>query len=190
MKVNSTIKALRERCPSFKNRIFGSAEFGRLQMERLNPSQMPTAYVFTKDETPAEEQRTENSYYQEITATVSIVMLIDNSVDPRGQTSADKVEDLKEEIFKSLLSWSPLKDLSSIYTYSGYEVLKFTPAALATQLDFICTYAINEEDTRQPIQIEEDSGQFKDMLIDVDMIGDDNKPDGQIDAKFKVKDLW
>ena len=188
MRVSTTIKALRERCPIFNERVFGAAEFNALP-EVVNPESLPAAYVFTLNESPEEVQRTENWFYQEITATIAVVVLVPTG-DERGQAGADFVEDCKEQIFKAILSWSPIDDNKAIYEYSAYNLLRIVGGVMFVQLEFICTYAINYEDTRQPDEIAAQVGNFATMNMDVDMIGKDNKPDGQIDVKAHFKDLW
>lgn len=188
MRVSSTIKALRERCPSFGNRVFGAMEWNNLS---VNPKNYPAAYVFTVSENPKELQRTENWYYQEVTATVAVVIAVP-SADIRGQDAADLVEDLKEEVFKAILSWSPTADKNCVYEYANYRVLDNSevPAIWFVQLELTCDYAINASDTRQPTELAETSGNFDTLYSDVDMIGDDGKPDGQIDAKLRMTGFY
>ena len=188
MRVSTTIKALRERCSIFNERVFGAAEFNALP-EVINPESLPAAYVFTLNESPEELQRTENYFYQEITATIAVVVLVPTG-DERGQAGADLVEDCKEQIFKAILSWSPTDDNKAIYEYSAYNLLRIVGGVMFVQLEFTCTYAINYEDTRQPDEIESQVGKLETINMDVDMIGKDNKPDGQIDVKARFKDLW
>lgn len=190
MKVSSTIQALRERCPSFKERVFGVAEYQNLS-NVINSETLPAAYVFTISENPQTLQRLENSYYQVIDASVAVVLVVSSS-DMRGQSAADVAEDLKEEVFKAILGWAPLGDKNCTYEYSNYQILdsSMCPAALFIQLEFNCSYAINVEDTRIPEQLNNETTELHTIDVGVDLIGKDNKPDGQIDLKFKVKDLW
>lgn len=190
MKLKSTIEALRARCPSFKNRVFGAVEFSGL-INRISPEELPACYVFVANETPATAQRLENSYYQEIEANISVVIAV-SSDDIRGQSATDTIEDLKEEIFLAILGWSPTSDPKASYSYDGYQMLdsSMCPAVVFTQMLFNCTYAINVNMTRIPAQLEADTSELHSVGVDVDMISKDNKPDKQIDAKFIVKDLW
>ena len=189
MRVSSTIKALRERCPSFNKRVFGLMEW--VNLSAINPKDLPAAYVFTVSENPQELQRSENWYYQEVTATVAVVLAV-SSADIRGQDAGDLVEDLKDEVFKAILSWAPLSDNQCIYSYSNYRVLdnSASPKVWFVQLEFTCDYVIDDKDTRQPQQLAEDCGNFDTVYSDVDMIGDDNKPDGNIDAKVRITGLY
>lgn len=188
MRVSSTIKALRERCPSFENRVFGAMEWMTLS---VNPKEYPAAYVFTVSENPKELQGSENWYKQDVTATVAVVLAVP-SADLRGQDGADLVEDLKEEVFKAILSWAPTDDKQCIYEYSNYRVIdnSAAPSVWFVQLEFTCDYLLSSEDTRQPIELEETTGKFDTMYTDVDMIGDDGKPDGQIDAKLRMTGFY
>ena len=196
MRVTSTIEAIKNRCPEFNKRVFGAAEFGQLQ-DTVNPEALPSAYVFTIAEYPSEDQRSENSYHQTISADIAVVCLLDNRADARGQSSADKAEDIKESLFRALLSWSPIKDNFAFYKYSKFHILKVTSAVLAVQFEFKCEYTISEEDTRQPIELEESTGRFEELNGTVtenfnggvDFIVKD-KPDNKLDAQFKFKDLW
>lgn len=189
MKVTSTIQALRDRCPSLNKQVYGALEFTGLA-NKINPKEFPAAYVFTFRETPKELQRSANSYYQDIVATVAVVVAVPSS-DERGQNALDRVEDLKEEIFKAILSWSPTDDPQSIYEYSNFSILDNSrcPVVTFVQLEFDCTYQIGYSDTRQPIQLEEDTSELHEVQIDTDLIKDD-KPDGTIELKAQFKDLW
>lgn len=86
----------------------------------------------------------------------------------------------------------------AIYSYDRFDVLRITPAISVFELDLICTYEISSKDTRQPDELEETTGKFNELNATVsdefkggvDVIGQSDKPDGQIDAQFKFKDLW
>lgn len=189
MKVSSTIQALRERCPSFNQRVFGAAEYKNLS-NVISPEALPSAYVFTITENPQTLQRTENHYYQEIDATIAVVLAISSS-DVRGQSALDIADDLKNEVFVAILGWAPLGDKNCKYQYSNYQLVDNTmcPAVTFVQLEFVCPYVIDVDCTRIPNQLNEDTTELHTIGIDVDMIKD-NKPDGQIDAKVVIKDLW
>lgn len=201
MKVNSTIKAIRERCPSFEDRVFGMASFAQMTPEAikgLKPEHLPACYVLCKDETAETEQRSENSYYQKVTATISIVCLVSNQVetneeistDNRGQVAAERIEDLKQELFKALLSWSPIEnDPMAIYSYDRFDVLRITPGISVFELDLICTYEIEYNDTRQPDQLDEDSGRFETLDQQV-IVKDDEDSEKQIKLHSQITDLW
>ena len=198
MRVSSTIKALRERCPSFKNRVFGAIEWTSLSA--LNPADYPAAYVFTVSENPKDLQRTENWYYQEITATIAVVIAVPSS-DLRGQDAGDLIEDLKEEVFKAILSWAPNDDRNCVYEYSNYRVLDTgaAPKVWFVQLEFSVDYVIGYGDTRQPEDLSDlpdatgnkpTVGRLDKLYTDVDMIGDEDKPDGIIDGKLRLKNIY
>lgn len=189
MRVSSTIKALRERCPSFNQRVFGLMEW--VSLSAINPKDFPAAYVFTVSENPEDVQRAENWYYQEVAATIAVVIAVPSS-DIRGQDAGDLLEDLKAEVFKAILCWAPNGDNNCTYAYSNYRVLdnSASPKVWFVQLEFTCDYVIDSGDTRQPLQLAEDCGNFDKLYSDIDMIGDDGKPDGQIDAKVRLKGLY
>lgn len=191
MKVDTTIKAIRDLCPCFENRVFGAVELGQLQLNSVNPTNIPAAYVISAREDPQEDQCTANSYYQEIIATIDVIVLVNNTADNRGQNSANTIEEIKSSLFKALLSWSPIDDDNqAIYTYAGCSLRNLTPAVVAYDIEFNTSYVIDIEDTRQQVELNEQTGKFEYADIDVDMIADGQKPDDQIDAKVQIKDLW
>lgn len=200
MKVNSTIQAIRERCPSFNGRVYGMASFALMTpdaVKGLKPEQLPACYVLCKDETAETEQRSENSYYQMITATVAIVCMVSNqstngtriSTDNRGQVAAERLEELKDEIFKALLSWSPTDDPLAIYSYDRFDVLRITPAVSVFELDLITTYEIEFNSTRQPDQLKENLGRFEKLDQQV-IVKDDEDSEKQIKIHSQITDLW
>jgi hypothetical protein len=190
MDVTSTIKALRERCNSFNNRVFGAAQLAEVDLDHINPEAFPTAYVMCIREDPSNLQSTENSYYQEITATVAVVLLLNNQ-DERGQSSASAAEALKDEVFKAILGWAPANDPMSIYEYSSMWVLVNNRALLGIQLEFDITYAIGVDDTRIPAQLEEDCGNFDTLDMSVDKIETPpGAPDGREDLHVRLTDLY
>lgn len=188
MRIASTIEAIRKFCPIFENRVFGAAAWANLPTV-IAPEKLPACYVFVLNESPNETQRSENSYYQEISTTIAVVIVVDATLDNRGQTAIDIFEDCKEQLFKALLNWSPIEtDNFAVYEYSAFNLLSLNKAYLAAQCEFTCNYVITFEDTRGPIENEK-LGRFERMDLDIDVINP-NKPDGQIEVKAKIKDLW
>ena len=202
MQLETTIAKIRELCPSFQGRVFGASSFSLITPEALKalkPETLPVCYVMTVNETPKEEQRSENSYIQEIIATVGVVIISSSikstskgpSLDVRGQNAMEEIERLKLEIFKAILSWSPTDDPFSYYSYSNYDLLQVKNGLVIVELDFESSYSIDESQTRQPDELEEQMGRLNQVDMDVDVIRDDiHSPDGKIEAKARFKDLW
>ena len=196
MKLQSTIQALRERCPSFKRHIYGICEWANLPA-KINPAEQPSAYVFTLSEDADTANVSKNSYHQDIGTTVAVVVAVP-SKDIRGQTASDIFEDLKEEIFKAILGWSPSfdkRDGSQLdtYEYSRLSLLSSQyKEVLFYQLEFLCSYTINYKDTRIPSELDEVSAPYelKQVMGNVDVIDKGRKPDGQIDARFLFSDFY
>ncbi len=196
MKLQSTIKALRERCPSFKQHVYGICEWVNLPL-KINPAELPSAYVFKSSEDPTNANISQNSYHQDISTTVAVVVAVP-SKDVRGQSASDTFEDLKDEIFKAILGWSPNFDKRDgsqldVYEYSRLTLLSTQyKEVIFFQLEFLCSYTINYKDTRIPNELDEVSAphEIKQVMGNVDMIGKDNKPDGKIDARFLFSDFY
>jgi hypothetical protein len=186
MRVSSTIKALRERCPSLSKRVYGALQWVSLSV--VHPEKLPCAYVFTQSEDPKTLQSSENSYKQLITATIAVVLCVP-SLDVRGQEGADKIEDLKDEVFKALLGWAPNSDPQCVYEYANYRVIdtSSTPAMWCVQLEFTVEYMLDTDDTYIKTE-HENIGNFDKFYADVDKIESD-KPDGNIDAKLRLTGL-
>jgi hypothetical protein len=190
MDVTSTIKALRERCPSFQQRVFGTAQMAQVDLENINPEMHPSAYVMCIREDTDDLSVTENSYRQEVTARVAVVILTPNE-DERGQLASARAEQLKEEVFKALLGWSPNHDRNSYYVYEQMWVLVNNRAYLGIQLEFTLVYAISSVDTRIPDQLEKDCGRFDTLDMSIDKIETPpGAPDGQEDVHMRLINLY
>jgi len=190
MDVTSTIQALRERCPSFHNRVFGTAQMAQVDLENINPEEHPSAYVMCIREDSDDLSVTENSYRQEVTARVAVVLLVPNH-DERGQLASANAEQLKEEVFKAILGWSPNHDKQSIYVYEQMWVLINNRAYLGIQLEFTVIYAISAVDTRIPDQLEEDTGRFDTLDMSIDKIETPpGAPDGKEDVHMRLINLY
>jgi len=190
MDVSSTIKALRQRCSSFGGRVFGLAQMAAKDLETINPEEHPSAYVACIREDAMDVTVTENSYRQEVSATVAVYILVANQ-DDRAQTSAAEAEQLKEEIFKAILGWAPSDDHNSIYIYEDMQIFVNNRAFLGIQLNFSIIYALGPDDTRIPDQQAEDFGNFDTLNMSVDKIETPpGAPDGREDARVVIEHLY
>lgn len=192
MDVTSTIAALRQRCPSFSNRVFGAAKITEINLESAtNPVALPACYVMCIRENADGPNQVENGLQQVVEARVAVVILVSNQQDERGQKGAVEAENLKAEIFKAILGWSPTPDPQSIYVYDQMWVLANNRSVLAIQVEFTCDYALGVDDSRIPDQLNEDCGYFDKMYMDVDKIETPpGAPDGQIDTHIELKGLY
>lgn len=113
MKLDPIISALRERCPSFHQRVGGAAQWAGL--ERAENAPVPFAYVAPLRE-DAGAQESNNGYYQVITNTFGVIVVVPNCADERGQDAGRWLEVLRPEIFRAILSWhmKPKDEFSEI----------------------------------------------------------------------------
>lgn len=105
MKLTPVIAALRARCPYFENRVAGAAQFKNLP--EVGKLRLPAAYVVPGDDSPG-ENKSQTDYWQELKEGFSVVVILSNGRDERGQfASYDVVDDVRQMLFKALLGWNP-----------------------------------------------------------------------------------
>ena len=186
MNLTSIINALRVRCPSFERRFAGAAEWAGLTIEHA-PA-MPAGYVV-----PLREEASENEsacgYYQTVTNTFGVIVLVDNCADVRGQGATATLDSLKPELFRALLSWhQEPKDEFSEIVYEGGSLLYMDDARLAFQFEFSYETYIDISDTYQQVEYDE-LPDLEGMDVDVDQIEPSatGRPDGRPEAHFKVE---
>lgn len=186
MNLTPIIEALRQRCPSFERRFAGAAEWAGLTIEQA-PA-MPAAYVVPLRE-DASENQSATSYYQTITNTFGVIVLVSNVADVRGQGATASLHTIRPELFKALLSWQQEpRDEHSEIVYEGGSLLYMDDARLAFQFEFSFETYLDFSDTYQSVELEQ-YPDFTGMDVNVDQIEPSatGKPDGKPEAHFKVE---
>jgi len=182
MKLTPIIAALRARVPYFANRVAGAAQFKNLP--EVGKLALPAAYVVPGDDSPA-EQKSLTDYWQDIRESFSVIVMVSNSRDERGQcASYDVVHDVRQMLFKALLGWNPEPDGNPII-YDGGTLLDLNRHELIYQFDFIVTKELSEDDTRQQDELNA-LDEFKTLSVDVDFIKHGNGPDGNIEHHTEI----
>lgn len=192
MKLNLLIQALRQRCPSFSNRVAGAAEFKRLPENSTLP--VPAAFVIPLDDEP-EINRSQTGYRQIIRDVFAVVVVLSNVADERGQAAGTALHDIRAELFRALLGWNPEPEYDCI-EYEGGQLLGMDRSRLFYQFEFGADFEIGSDDvgtpeTWQTLELAELGG-FEEAKIDIDCIdpADPNLqspgPDGRIEASFVV----
>ncbi len=177
MKLTPIIAALRARCPLFEHRVGGAAQFKAIP--DVGKLLLPAAYVVPADDTPG-EQKTQTDYWQDLTEGFSVIVVLSNDRDERGQwASFDAVHDVRRDVWKALLGWEPDPDAGPV-CYAGGTVLELNRAELYYQFDFTVVREVTEEDTRQQDDLAALDA-FNTLSIDVDYIDPGAGPDGQIE---------
>ena len=137
---------------------------------------LPAAYVVPAEDVTA-DQKSLTDYWQNVNEGFSVVVVLDNTRDERGQAAAyDAVHDIRAELWKCFLGWQP-EPAGGPVCYAGGQLLSMDRARLYYQFDFMLTREITEEDTRQQGDLDM-LDEFTEMSIDVDYIGAANRPDG------------
>lgn len=128
MKLTPVIAALRARCPYFENRVAGAAQFKNLP--EVGKLRLPAAYVVPGDDSPG-ENKSQTDYWQELKEGFSVVVILSNGRDERGQfASYDVVDDVRQMLFKTLLGWKPRRRISSARVRTVLPVVTPRPARL------------------------------------------------------------
>ena len=192
MNINTIVAALKERCPSFgpsvaMRRFAGSAEYAALS--EAAKLELPSGYVIPMDD-EAFDQESSNGYQQRIREVFAVVVVLDNKVDERGQTSIVTVESIKKEIWSALLGWAPDAEHDRI-EYDGGQLMNVNRAHLYYQFEFTTDTTLGEEDTYQAVE-NAALPAFEQVGIQLDAIDpfDPNLapigPDGRIEVEVDV----
>lgn len=192
MNINNIIAALKARCPSFgstvdERRFAGSAEFSALaESTKLD---LPAGYVIPLND-EVYEQASSNGYKQEIKERFSVVVVISNTLDERGQASILAINGIRSELFSAILGWSPDDEHDRI-EYEGGTLLEMDRSRIYYEFEFSSMTELNEEDTYQHIY-NQALPIFESLEISLDAIDpyDPNLvtigPDGRIEVKADI----
>ena len=152
MKLAPIVAELRAKCVSFSSRVHASVEFADIK-ERTAMS-LPCAFVLPISETADEPTFADGTQYrQHVEQSFGVAVFVKpERADRTGLDAFDLVEELKSEVFRALVGWSPDDDHDAI-TYEGMSILEFNRAFLAVQLEFAVTYDVTDEDTRHGVDL-------------------------------------
>lgn len=188
MNFSVVIAQLRARAPIFEKRVGGSANF-KVLPEAAN-LKTPAAYVMPLAEQPGDQQSS-TGYQQAVKEQFAVIVVLDNTVDERGQVAAASLHALRQALFKALLGFQVAPD-HDVIAFEGGELLHLDRARLYYQFEFSSEYAISTEDTWIPDR----NAAFPDFMgldITVDTIDPfdpnltpDGGPDGRPEAKLQI----
>ncbi|EEG10300.1 phage tail terminator protein [Pseudogulbenkiania ferrooxidans] len=105
MKITPIISQLRSYCPSFAGRVAGALELAALLDDAAPLMALPAAYVVPTREDP-QSPMTTAPYLQDLEEKFDVVVALAPG-DERGQAVADRLHDLRAELWRALLGWSP-----------------------------------------------------------------------------------
>lgn len=182
MQLEIVIEALRERCPSFANRIAGAAQFKMLPEAANLP--VPCAYVIPLDDNP-EGSIAQNSIRQLLKDSFAVVVAVSNVADEKGQGSAGIIHALRAELWAALLGWRPEERYDGI-NYDGGQALALDRARFWYQFEFGAYMEIDPDDGWQETGIGL-LGHFDGATIKVDAIdpADPNKANPVLDGRYE-----
>ena len=101
MKLAPIVAQSRRECKSFPQ--VAGAITDQLKSS-ISQGTLTAAYVVRLDEDAEIVDDLGNEYYQELTEYFAVVVFLANN-DPRGQSAADRLDDIRAELFKALLRW-------------------------------------------------------------------------------------
>lgn len=179
MKLGPIIVQIQRECPSIK--LVAGALSVDLQ-QKVSEGVLPAAYVVRLDETASPNEVGSNDYEQDIEEGFGVVIMLDNSKrDARGQFASDTLEDIRTELIRALVQWSP-DDAHELIEYEGGSVLDIGRDRIAYSFEFRTGTTLTVEDTWRNVAYDRTGG-FNLIHVDVDL----EPPDGTPEAGFEVK---
>ncbi len=183
MQLEPIISALRQRCPSFANRVAGAAQFKVLP--ETAALAVPCAYVIPLDDNP-QDSMAMNSVRQALKDSFAVVVAVSNVAEEKGQSSASSIHSLRAELWAALLGWRPDLRYDGI-TYEGGQALGLDRARLWYQFEFGALMEIEPADGWQETELGQlphfDGGTIKVDAIDP---ADPNKANPVLDGRYEA----
>jgi hypothetical protein len=189
MDLTPIVAAVRQRCPSFAQRVAGAAEYAAALAS--TSLQTPYAFVIPLDDNPGPRQ-SENVQRQSLADGFAVVVALSNAADERGQASAAVMHATRAELWAALLGWSPAAEYEGV-VYDGGSLQALDRARLWYQFEFSAETEIGPEDGWQGL---DELPGLESVHLDVDAIdpqADPNLqspgPDGRIEQAIVINNL-
>lgn len=191
MKITPVVLHLRQRCPIFVGRVAGGIDFDAVKASQQ--VDRPGAFVIATGD-DATENDLENAIRQDITDAFDVVVILDTR-DSRGQLAVDVLHDIRAELWRALVGWSPGTEYEPI-TYDGGELVQIDRALVIYRYSFVTAFQLGRNAETDPAEtwheLElDDLPMLQGMDINVDCIdpADPNLkypgPDGRIEIQLK-----
>ena len=149
MNLYNVIQQIKTYCPSYAGNIGGAAQFKQLKETTTLP--LPCAFVIPGDDNPSPPMSS-NGVSQELVEVFSVIVIIANTIDERGQAAACSAHDtVRAELWAALIGWQPdnLTGRSSRYNgihYAGGNLLDLDRSRIWYQFDFSAQMFISDAD--------------------------------------------
>jgi hypothetical protein len=163
MEISALILQIRQYAPFFGGRVAGMAEFDPdITIANLQP---PCAYVTPVADDAGDNENTVG-IFQRVHETFAVIVCLDNTSDPRGQTAATQAfYDVRKYLWAALLGWNPpTEHVPTPIEYVSCDVLgKDERARAYFRYVFKVEVIIDDKDGFQPkgvdlIEIDVDTG--------------------------------
>ncbi|QXZ11727.1 hypothetical protein KVQ82_16695 [Pseudomonas sp. AO-1] len=115
MKLNPIVAHLKATCPTFADRVAGGIDWDSVAESAKLP--MPAAYVIAAAD-GASPSKAQNVVIQDVTDQFAVVVVLDAG-DERGQEANDQLHDLRSELWRALVGWSPGPEYTPIQYDKG-----------------------------------------------------------------------
>jgi hypothetical protein len=201
MFIGDVIKQLRNNTQTFSGRIGGAAELAAAQQSGLLAA--PAAYVIPAD-CMAGDNNSMTGLYQNMTEQIDVVVQFNNTAplavgDRRGQTTTEKYENVKFDLFHAILNWNPMNihenpsinspDPAVAHAIKGFylvggKLLEFDEARLYYSWRFGIDVVITEADgwTMTGVPLEE-------IDLSITNANDDSNPPGEVEVVEVISGL-
>lgn len=138
------IQHLKTHCPMLGTRVAGAAEYEKALTKDFMVA--PCAYVIPMAD-DAEPNEDANGLFQTVTESVSIMLILDNAADRRGQAPLLGVDTAKAAIHKAMLNWRIDPDRAPRgLQYEGGNLVDMNGAKLSWQMTYSQEVQLTELD--------------------------------------------
>lgn len=130
---------LRAHCPIFENSISGGIDWESI--ERSSNLKALSAYLVLTDE-KAEPCTAQNKIVQEVSEQFDVIVVFhQHSGDEKGLAVGDRLEDVRKQLFRALVGFSPGPDYEPVQ-YSSREILLNNRDKAVYRFSFSTAYQI------------------------------------------------
>lgn len=140
MKLSPIISHIRKNCPTFKKRVGGWVEWSDEPfIANMKFKALPACYVLPATDDVGAQEMTGPDYYQSVTRHIKIIVIIAKNRDHTGMSAYDDLEDIRQELFKAIVTYSPENKWDRLEYDSDDGIIVSNRAFIAQRWDFAYT---------------------------------------------------